>query len=258
VPSKPKSGKKRLDVLVVEKGLAESREKAQAMILAGEVRVNGARSEKAGTQVAADARIEISGASAKYASRAGFKLEGALEDFGVDPAGKTCLDIGSSTGGFTDCLLQHGARRVYAVDVTPQQMAWRLQQDARVTQIKENARNLRPGQIPEPADLVTLDVSFISAAKVLPAVVAAAGPGAEYLILVKPQFELDRQDIGAGGIVRDASLHKKAVERVREAAIAAGLTVGDVRPSKVAGAEGNQEFFLHAWANERTEFIAGD
>ncbi len=137
-------------------------------------------------------------------------------------------------------------------------MAWRLQQDPRVTQIKENARNLRPGQIPEPADLVTLDVSFISAAKVLPAVVAAAGPGAEYLILVKPQFELDRRDIGAGGIVRDASLHNKAVERVREAAIAAGLTVGDVRPSKLAGAEGNQEFFLHAWAKQRTEFIAGD
>jgi 23S rRNA (cytidine1920-2'-O)/16S rRNA (cytidine1409-2'-O)-methyltransferase len=258
VPSKPKSEKKRLDVLVVEKGLAESREKAQAMILAGEVRVNGARGEKAGMQIATDARIEISGASAKYASRAGFKLEGALEDFGVDATGKTCLDIGSSTGGFTDCLLQHGARRVYAVDVTPQQMAWRLQQDPRVIQIKENARNLHPGQIPEPADMVTLDVSFISVAKVLSAVVAAAGPGAEYLILVKPQFELDRRDIGAGGIVRDASLHKKAVERVREAAIAAGLTVGDVRPSKLAGAEGNQEFFLHAWAKGRTEFIAGD
>ena len=237
--------------MVVERGLAESREKAQAMILAGEVRVDGARSEKAGMQIATDARIEVSGASAKYASRAGFKLEGALDDFGVTATGKTCLDIGSSTGGFTDCLLQHGARRVYAVDVTPQQMAWRLQQDPRVAQIKENARNLRPGQIPEPADLVTLDVSFISAAKVLPAVVAAAGPGAEFLILVKPQFELDREDIGAGGIVREAALHLKAVERVREAAIAAGLTVGDARPSKLAGAEGNQEFFLHAWAKGR-------
>ena len=239
-------------MLVVERGLAESREKAQAMILAGEVRVNGTRSEKAGTRIAADARIEISGNSAKYASRAGFKLEGALEDFGVDPAGKTCLDIGSSTGGFTDCLLQHGARRVYAVDVTPEQMAWRLQQDARVNQIKENARNLRPEQIPEPADLVTLDVSFISAAKVLPAVVAAAGPVAEYLILVKPQFELDRKDIGAGGIVRDASLHEKAVERVREAAIAAGLVIDGVRPSKLAGAEGNQEFFVSKRTGDMT------
>jgi 23S rRNA (cytidine1920-2'-O)/16S rRNA (cytidine1409-2'-O)-methyltransferase len=253
MPPKPKSEKKRLDLLVVERGLAESREKAQAMILAGEVRVNGARSDKAGTQIANDAQIEISGHSAKYASRAGFKLEGALADFGVSPVGKICLDIGSSTGGFTDCLLQHGARRVYAVDVTPEQMVWRLRQDAHVTQIKENARNLREGQVPEPVDLVTLDVSFIAAAKVLPAVVAAAGPKAEYLILVKPQFELDRGDIGAGGIVRDVSLHQKAIERVRVAAIAAGLTIGSVHASKVAGAEGNQEFFLHAWRKSREE-----
>ena len=161
------------------------------------------------------------------------KLEGALEDFGIDVGGKICLDIGASTGGFTDCLLQHGARRVYAVDVTPQQMAWRLVQDARVTQIKANARNLRPEQIPEPADLVTMDVSFISVAKVLPAVVAAAGPNAEYLILVKPQFELDRGDVGRGGIVRDASLHERAIERVRAAAEAAGLRVEGVRPSRL-------------------------
>lgn len=244
--SKPKSEKKRLDLLVVERGLAESRQKAQAMILAGEVRVDGNRGDKAGTLVPTSARIEISGASAKYASRGGFKLEGALEDFGLTVDGKTCLDIGASTGGFTDCLLQHGARRVYAVDVTPQQIAWRLQQDSRVTQIKENARNLRPEQIPEPIDLVTIDVSFISVAKVLPAVVAAAGPSAEFLILVKPQFELDRGNIGAGGIVRDASLHERAIERVRLAAEAARLTVDGVRPSRITGAEGNQEFFLHA------------
>jgi 23S rRNA (cytidine1920-2'-O)/16S rRNA (cytidine1409-2'-O)-methyltransferase len=246
VPPKSKPGKKRLDVLVVERGLAESREKAQAMILAGEVRVNGARSDKAGMQVATDARIEISGTSAKYASRGGLKLEGALEDFAIDVAGKACLDIGASTGGFTDCLLTHGARQVYAVDVTPEQMVWRLQQDARVKQIKENARNLRPEQIPEPAALVTLDVSFISVAKVLPAVVAAAGPSAEFLVLVKPQFELDRGDVGRGGIVRDAALHERAVERVRAAAEAAGLRIEGVRPSHLTGAEGNQEFFLHA------------
>jgi 23S rRNA (cytidine1920-2'-O)/16S rRNA (cytidine1409-2'-O)-methyltransferase len=174
------------------------------------------------------------------------KLEGALEDFGIDAVGKICLDIGASTGGFTDCLLQHGARRVYAVDVTPQQMAWRLAQDPRVTQIKANARNLRPEQIPEAADLVTMDVSFISVAKVLPAVVAAAGSEAEYLILVKPQFELDRGDVGRGGIVREASLHERAIERVRAAAEAAGLRVEGVRPSRLTGAEGNQEFFLHA------------
>jgi 23S rRNA (cytidine1920-2'-O)/16S rRNA (cytidine1409-2'-O)-methyltransferase len=197
-------------------------------------------------QVAADARIEVSGTSAKYASRGGLKLEGALEDFAVDVSAKSCLDIGASTGGFTDCLLSNGARCVYAVDVTTEQMVWRLQQDPRVKQIKENARNLRPEQIPEPADLVTVDVSFISVAKVLPAVVAAAGPRAEYLILVKPQFELDRGDVGRGGIVRDAALHARAVERVRTAAEAAGLRVEGVRPSRVTGAEGNQEFFLHA------------
>jgi 23S rRNA (cytidine1920-2'-O)/16S rRNA (cytidine1409-2'-O)-methyltransferase len=249
LPSNPKTAKTRLDLLVVERGLAESREKAQAMILAGEVRVNGSRSEKAGALIANDARIEVSGTSGKYASRGGLKLEGALEDFGIDAGGKICLDIGASTGGFTDCLLQHGARRVYAVDVTPQQMAWRLVQDARVTQIKANARNLRPEQIPEPAGLVTTDVSFISVAKVLPAVVAAAGPNAEFLILVKPQFELDRGDIGRGGIVREASLHERAIERVRAAAEAAGLRVEGVRPSRLTGAEGNQEFFLHAKRN---------
>lgn len=216
------------------------------MILAGEVRVNGERSDKAGTQIAEDARIEASGGSAKYASRGGWKLEGALEDFGIDVAGKICLDAGSSTGGFTDCLLQHGARSVFAVDVTPEQMAWRLVQDARVVQIKANARNLRAEQIPEKVDLVTMDVSFISVAKVLPAVVAAAGAAAEYLILVKPQFELDRGDIGRGGIVRDPSLHERAIERVCAAAEAAGLRVEGVRPSHFTGAEGNQEFFLHA------------
>jgi 23S rRNA (cytidine1920-2'-O)/16S rRNA (cytidine1409-2'-O)-methyltransferase len=246
LPSKPKTAKKRLDLLVVERGLAESREKAQAMILAGEVRVNGERSEKAGAQVSEDARIEVSGASAKYASRGGFKLEGALEDFGINVRGKICLDIGASTGGFTDCLLQHGTSRVYAVDVTPQQMAWRLVQDVRVTQIKVNARHLRAEQIPEPIDFVTMDVSFISVAKVLPAVVAAAGPNTDYLILVKPQFELDRGDVGHGGIVRDALLHERAIERVRRAALAAGIHVEGVCPSRLTGAEGNQEFFLYA------------
>jgi 23S rRNA (cytidine1920-2'-O)/16S rRNA (cytidine1409-2'-O)-methyltransferase len=246
LPSKPKSAKKRLDLLVVERGLAESRERAQAMILAGEIRVNGERSEKAGAQIVEDARIEVSGTSAKYASRGGLKLEGALEDFGIDVGGKICLDIGASTGGFTDCLLQRGARRIYAVDVTPEQMAWRLMQDARVTQIKANARNLRPEQVPESADFVTMDVSFISVAKVLPAVVAAAGPHAEYLILVKPQFELDRGDVGRGGIVRDASLHERAIKRVRAVAETFGLHVEGVRPSHLTGAEGNQEFFLHA------------
>ena len=246
LPSKPKVEKKRLDLLVVERGLAESRQKAQAMILAGEIRVDGARSDKAGTLVPTAVQIEVTGTSTRYASRGGMKLEGALEDFGVNASGKTCLDIGASTGGFTDCLLAHDARHVYAVDVTTEQMAWRLQKDPRVTQLKENARNLRPEQIPERTNLVTMDLSFISVAKVLPAVVAAAGPAAEFLILVKPQFELRREDVGQGGIVRDAALHQRAVEGVRAAAIAAGLRVDGVRPSRLKGAEGNQEFFLHA------------
>lgn len=249
--SKVKSAKKRLDVLVVERGLAESREKAQAMILAGEVRVNGVPGGKAGAQIADDARIEVSGSSAKYASRGGLKLEGALEDFSVEVDGRICLDVGASTGGFTDCLLQHGAGQVFAVDVTPQQMAWRLAQDVRVTQIKANARALRPEQVARRADLVTVDVSFISVVKVLPAVVGAASPDAEYLILVKPQFELDRGDVGRGGIVRDPALHQRAVDRVQQAAQAAGLDVRGVRPSRLPGAEGNQEFFLHAKGSAR-------
>jgi 23S rRNA (cytidine1920-2'-O)/16S rRNA (cytidine1409-2'-O)-methyltransferase len=244
--SKPKAEKKRLDILVAERGLAESRQKAQAMILAGEVRVDGARSDKAGARVPTDARIEVSGRSSKYASRGGLKLEGALEEFAVDVAGKICLDIGASTGGFTDCLLAHGARRVYAVDVTPDQIAWRLRQDSRVIRIKENARYLRPGQIPEPVDLVTVDVSFISVAKVLPALSGAVGPRTEFLILVKPQFELERGDVGRGGIVRDGAHHQEAIEHVRAAALKAGLRVEGVRPSRVTGAEGNQEFFLRA------------
>ncbi len=251
---KPKTEKQRLDVLLVERGLAESRQKAQAMLLAGEVRVAGQRHDKPGERVAVDAAIEIIGTQQRYASRGGIKLEGALQDFGVNPTGKVCLDVGSSTGGFTDCLLQHGAAHVYAVDVTPGQMAWKIQQDPRVTRIRRNARELSaedlaaaaPPSIANTPELVTLDVSFISVAKILTAVVSVAALHAEFLILVKPQFELDRGDIGKGGIVRSPELHERAIERVRTAATAAGLTVVGVKPSKLAGAEGNQEFFLYA------------
>ncbi len=243
-PRKP--GKARLDVLLVMRGLAESREKAQAMILAGEVRVNGGRAEKPGARILETARVEVRSRLQKYASRGGHKLEGALADFAVDVAGRVCLDIGSSTGGFTDCLLQRGARRVYAVDVTASQLAWKLQQDPRVIRIEKNARELSPADLGEPADLVTIDVSFISADRVLAPAVRAAQPGAEFLILVKPQFELSRSEVGKGGIVREAKLHDKAIERVRRAASDAGLDVLGVRPSRLAGAEGNEEFFLHA------------
>jgi 23S rRNA (cytidine1920-2'-O)/16S rRNA (cytidine1409-2'-O)-methyltransferase len=239
-------GKKRLDVLLTELGLAESRQKAQAMILAGQVRVDGQRADKAGAAVSATAAIEVTGGSKRYASRGGAKLEGALDDFKVDPTGRVCLDAGCSTGGFTDCLLQHGAKRVYAVDVTISQLAWRLQQDPRVKAIETNARYFDAKILEEAPALVTVDLSFISVAKVLPRLVAAAAPGADFLILVKPQFELERGQVGRGGIVRDPAMRKRAVERVREAAVAAGLEVLAVCPSRLQGAEGNLEFFLHA------------
>jgi 23S rRNA (cytidine1920-2'-O)/16S rRNA (cytidine1409-2'-O)-methyltransferase len=243
-----KPGKTRLDVLIVERGLAPSRERAQAVLLAGNVLVNGQKMEKPGTQVAWDARIEIIGETLRYVSRGGLKLEGALEDFQVVPLGKICLDVGSSTGGFTDCLLQHGAARVFAVDVSVDQLDWKLRQDTRVTAIERNARYLRAEDIPEPPAVVTMDVSFISVGKVLPAVVPAAAPSADFLILIKPQFELERDEIGKGGIVRDAVLHQKAIERVQAAAAACSLDLLGVRPSRLPGTEGNQEFFLHARA----------
>ena len=243
---KSKSTKKRLDVLLVERGLAESRQKAQAMILAGQVLVKGQKLTKAGSAVPADAPIEILGEAMPYVSRGGLKLEGALADCGIEVAGKVCLDVGSSTGGFTDCLLQRGAKRVFAVDVNVAQMAWRLQQDARVIRVERNARYLKPADISEAVELATLDLSFISVRKVLPAVVPLVRPGGDLLILVKPQFELQPQDVGKGGIVRDARLHRRAIDQVRAAAQESGLQVLMSAPSRVPGAEGNMEFFLHA------------
>jgi 23S rRNA (cytidine1920-2'-O)/16S rRNA (cytidine1409-2'-O)-methyltransferase len=242
----PKIEKTRLDVLLVERGLAPSRERAQAMLLAGNVRVNGKRMDKPGTRLAADAQVEIAGETQRYASRGGLKLEGALEDFGVAPQDKTCLDVGSSTGGFTDCLLQHGARRVYAVDVTINQLDWKLQTDPRVVTIERNARYLKPEDVGELVDLVTMDVSFISVTKVLPAIVPITRPGANFLVLIKPQFELERRQVGKGGVVRDAALHEKAVASVTATAAALGLEIVGVRASRITGTEGNQEFFLHA------------
>ncbi|HVB33248.1 MAG TPA: TlyA family RNA methyltransferase [Patescibacteria group bacterium] len=243
-PAKP--ARKRLDQLLVERGLAATRQKAQALILAGAARLDGQRVDKAGTLVSVEARLEIAGEGLKYASRGGLKLEGALEDFGLDPSGLVALDVGSSTGGFTDCLLQRGARRVWAVDVSPEQLDWKLRRDDRVVAVGRNARSLTAKDVTEPVDLVTADVAFISVTKVLPALVPLARPGADFLILVKPQFELERGLVGKGGIVRDAALRERAVERVREAAQDLGLEILGVRPSRITGAEGNQEFFLHA------------
>jgi 23S rRNA (cytidine1920-2'-O)/16S rRNA (cytidine1409-2'-O)-methyltransferase len=243
---KPKTGRKRLDLLLVERGLADSQQKAQAMILAGEVRVNNIAVQKAGMPVSTDARIEIKSRQLKYASRGGLKLEGALEDFAINPAGLVCLDAGASTGGFTDCLLQNGATHVYALDVNIDQLAWKLQQDPRVTAIERNARELKSTDIAEPVDLVVADVSFISVCKILAPASACAKTDANFLILIKPQFELPRQDVATGGIVTDVRLHEKAIASVRKCAEAAGLTSVKVCPSRITGAEGNQEYFLHA------------
>src|SRR5271155_3498 len=243
---KSKAARKHLDLLLLERGLAESLRKAQAMILAGEVRVNGLRVQKAGMPMANDAQIEVKSRQSKYASRGGLKLEGAFEDFGINPAGLVCLDVGSSTGGFTDCLLQHAAARVYAVDVNISQLAWKLQQDPRVTTVERNARELKPGDVPGLVDIVVADVSFISVCKILKSAAACAKPGADFLILVKPQFELRREDVGPGGIVEDVRLHEKAIASVRKCAESAGLTCVKVYPSRLTGAEGNQEYFLHA------------
>ena len=246
---KRKTPRTRLDTLLLARGLAPNAQKAQAMILAGEVFVNGVRVSTSGTPIAEDALVEVNSREQRYASRGGFKLEGALRNFQVDPASKVCLDVGSSTGGFTDCLLQHGAIRVYAVDVTVDQIAWKLRQDPRVLRIERNARELSSQDIPELADLVTVDVSFISAGKVLSPAAAVAKKGATFLILVKPQFELSREEIDPGGIVTDAALHEKAISIVRNAASSAGLEHLGLQPSKLTGAEGNQEYFLHARKN---------
>jgi 23S rRNA (cytidine1920-2'-O)/16S rRNA (cytidine1409-2'-O)-methyltransferase len=237
--------RQRLDVLVVERGLAESREKARALILAGQVLVNGQKADKAGTNVDAIANIELL-AQPRYVGRGGLKLEAALDHFGISASGKTCLDIGSSTGGFTDCLLQRGAARVYAIDVGTAQLDWKLRNDPRVVvQEQVNARYLGRDRVPEPIALAVCDVSFISITMILPALMGLLAEDAEMVILVKPQFELDRDQVGKGGIIRDPALHHQACQRVENAVQQLGFHT-QIIPSPILGAEGNREFLLHA------------
>ena len=231
--------------MLVDRRLADSLSKAQALILAGEVSVDEVRIDKPGTSISESAQISVSRRTPKFASRAGQKLEGALDDFSINAASKACLDIGASTGGFTDCLLQRGAARVWAVDVNIGQLAWKLQQDQRVIKIERNARELQAKEIAEPIDLAVIDVSFISATKVIVPAANALKPNADLLVLVKPQFELSKQDIPTGGVVSDQALHQKAVEKVRMAAAGAKLEVLAVAASRLPGAEGNLEYFLH-------------
>ena len=232
----------RLDVLVTKNGLAESRERAQALILAGKVRVAGETVRKPDRSVSDDAQIAVD-ADPAYASRGALKLAPALDHFGVDPSGRVCADIGASTGGFTDILLRRGAARVYAVDVGRGLLHWRLRQDPRVVMIERtNARDLQ--SFPEPVSLVVIDVSFIGLEKVVPAVRRAAS-NAEVVALFKPQFEVARQEVGKGGIVRDQQAVERALATFREWCATAGYAVVGQAPSEVAGADGNREIFVH-------------
>ncbi|HUB77638.1 MAG TPA: TlyA family RNA methyltransferase [Bryobacteraceae bacterium] len=237
--------KTRLDRLLVERGLVESREKAQALIMAGEVLLNGQKASKPGQPAASDAALEVL-ARPPYVSRGGLKLAGALQFFAIDASGKVCLDIGSSTGGFTDALLQAGAARVHAVDVGVGQLAWPLRTDPRV-RLHEgiNARELRPEEIGEAADLLTCDVSFISVTLILPAAVPLLQPRGQMVILIKPQFEVGKGQVGKGGIVRDPQLHQAACHRVTGAVREFGFETS-IMDSPILGAEGNKEFLLYA------------
>ncbi len=243
----PNPRKMRLDRLLVDRGLAGSREKAQAMILAGGVLVDDQKMEKCGAAVAESVSVRLLGEPAKYVGRGGLKLQGALEHFRIDPDGKICLDIGASTGGFTDCLLQKGAAKVFAVDVGTNQLDWKLRRDSRVVVLeKTNARHLAFETIGERVELVTMDVSFISATLILPALPQFLGTGADLLVLVKPQFEVGRHQVGKGGIVRDPKLHQEAIAKVSRKLLELGFQRLASAESVLAGAEGNREYFLHA------------
>ena len=237
--------KKRVDQLLVERGLAESREKARALILAGDVRVEGRRSDKPGHSVAENCKVEVT-ARLPYVSRGGLKLAAALEHFRISPQGWICLDVGSSTGGFTDCLLQRGAARVWAVDVGHGQLDWKLRNDPRVV-VREgvNARYLSRETFPELFDLAVCDASFISATLLIPAIARLLTERGQMVVLVKPQFEAGKGEVGKGGIVRDPAQHQAACDRVRAAVEGAGFRAAIVE-SPILGAEGNREFLLHA------------
>ncbi|MGH9356118.1 MAG: TlyA family RNA methyltransferase [Terriglobia bacterium] len=243
--STPRLSKTRLDRLLVERGLAPSREKAQGLILSGHVLINGQKVEKCGGAVPVDAAVRITGEPLRYVSRAGLKLEAALDHFQMDPRGKLCLDIGASTGGFTQCLLNRGASGVLAVDVGTNQLDWKIRSDPRVRSLEQtNARYLRLEQLGSKADLVTMDVSFISATLILPALPPLLNAGAGLLVLVKPQFEAGRDQVGGGGIVRDPEVHRQSVEKVSRKVEALGFSLLGVAESVLKGATGNREFFV--------------
>ncbi|MBI5652874.1 MAG: TlyA family RNA methyltransferase [Chloroflexi bacterium] len=243
--------KKRLDVLLVERGLVETRQRAQALILAGDVRVADRVVDKVGTPIAEDAAIAIR-APLPYVGRGGFKLAGALDAFALAPREKICADIGASTGGFTDCLLQRGARRVYTIDVGYGQLAWKLRNDPRVIVMdRVNIRLL--DALPEPLDLAVIDVSFISLSLVFPVVKRLLQPRGEIVALVKPQFEAGRDQVGKGGIVRDARVHRAVLEKIARAARTNDLHMRGICRSPITGADGNVEYFIYLSADPAPE-----
>jgi 23S rRNA (cytidine1920-2'-O)/16S rRNA (cytidine1409-2'-O)-methyltransferase len=234
--------KERLDVLLVKRGLCPSREKAQRVIMAGGVFSGGTRLDKPSQTFSDDTPLEVRAAD-RYVGRGGHKLEAALQKFAIDPSGWVCLDVGASTGGFTDCLLQHGAAKVYALDVGHGQLDWKIRNDPRVVVMEHcNARHLQPGDLPEKVRLAVADVSFISLTLVLPPVADVLTDGGMMVALIKPQFELSRAEVGRGGVVRDDALRHKAVEKIRAFASGLGWTWRGVTDSPIAGADGNREF----------------
>ena len=238
--------KERLDVLLVQLGLANSRELAKAYIMAGNVYVDGQKEDKAGTKVSVNAPIEVRGSQMKYVSRGGYKLEKAIEEFGVSLEGKICLDIGASTGGFTDCMLQNGASKVYAIDVGYGQFAWKLRNDERVVCLeKTNVRYVTHEQVPDEGDFASIDVSFISLTKVLPAVLGILGEKGQLVCLIKPQFEAGREKVGKKGVVRDIQVHREVIEMIADYVLAQQLGILALDFSPIKGPEGNIEYLIY-------------
>jgi len=238
--------KERLDKLLVEKGLVKSRERAKGLIMAAKVLVNGKVVDKVGTKVNIDSKIEIKGEDIPYVSRGGLKLETAIKEFNLSVKGFTCLDIGASTGGFTDCLLKHGAKKVYAVDVGKGQLDWKLRKDPRVISIEEfNARYLTEKEVPEKVDLIVIDVSFISLTKILPVAKGFLKPEGKIVALIKPQFELTKREVDKGkGVIRDPELHRRAIKKIIDFSRKIGLYIENLTLSKPKGPKGNKEFLI--------------
>lgn len=238
--------KERLDVLLVKRNLVESREKAKAIIMAGSVFVDGQREDKAGSTFLDTVNIELKGVTAKYVSRGGFKLEKAIEHYGVNLEGKICMDVGSSTGGFTDCMLQNGAQKVYAVDVGTNQLVWKLRQDPRVVSMeKTNIRYVEPSHIDDVIDFISIDVAFISLTKVLIPVRDLLKDQGEVVCLIKPQFEAGREKVGKKGVVREQSVHIEVIEKIIAYAVSIGFRILNLDYSPIKGPEGNIEYLLH-------------